>query len=120
MAIEQTNGSACGLALLWVYLQTEGAGGLTWLRADEMLPLAATWRGLIQPCSEMQCLRADPSAKSLTRRGLSLLTFWKKLSKAYIFQARSDRHPDYAVTCSSSAGAGEFQPREPDSSVGNP
>ena len=30
------------------YSQTEGAGGLTWLRADEMVPLAATWRDLIR------------------------------------------------------------------------
>jgi hypothetical protein len=37
----------------WAYSQTEGAGGLTWLRADEMVPLAATWRDLIQPFSEM-------------------------------------------------------------------
>jgi hypothetical protein len=29
--------------------QTEGAGGLTWVRADEMVPLAAKWRDLIQP-----------------------------------------------------------------------
>jgi len=35
------------------YSQTEGAGGLTWVRADEMVPLAATWRDLIQPFSEM-------------------------------------------------------------------
>jgi hypothetical protein len=27
----------------WAYSQTEGAGGLTWLRADEMVPLTATW-----------------------------------------------------------------------------
>jgi len=37
----------------WAYSQTEGAGGLTWLRADEMVPLAATWRDLIQPFYEM-------------------------------------------------------------------
>jgi hypothetical protein len=37
----------------WAYSQTEGAGGLTWVRADEMVPLAATWRDLIQPISEM-------------------------------------------------------------------
>jgi hypothetical protein len=37
----------------WAYSQTEGAGGLTWLRADEMAPLTATWRDLIQPFSEM-------------------------------------------------------------------
>jgi len=37
----------------WAYSQTEGAGGLTWVRADEMVPLAATWRDLIQPLSEM-------------------------------------------------------------------
>jgi 5-methylcytosine-specific restriction endonuclease McrA len=32
----------------WAYAQTEGVGGLTWLRADEMVPLAATWRDLIR------------------------------------------------------------------------
>ena len=31
----------------------ESAGGLTWLRADEMVSLAATWRALIQPFPEM-------------------------------------------------------------------
>jgi hypothetical protein len=31
----------------WAYSQTERAGGLTWVRADEMVPLAATWRDLI-------------------------------------------------------------------------
>ena len=33
----------------WAYSQTEGAGGLTWVRADKMVPLAATWRDLIHP-----------------------------------------------------------------------
>jgi hypothetical protein len=28
----------------WAYAQTEAAGGLTWLRADEMVPLKAVWR----------------------------------------------------------------------------
>jgi hypothetical protein len=28
----------------WAYSQTEAAGGLTWLRSDEMVPLAAEWR----------------------------------------------------------------------------
>jgi len=27
--------------------KTEAAGGLTWLRADEMLPLGPGWRGLL-------------------------------------------------------------------------
>ncbi len=31
----------------WAYSQTEGAGGLTWLRADEMVPLTPTWKDLI-------------------------------------------------------------------------
>jgi hypothetical protein len=31
----------------WAYSQTEAAGGLTWMRADVMVPLAATWRDLI-------------------------------------------------------------------------
>ena len=37
------------------YRQIEAAltGGLTWLGADEMIPLAATWRDLIHPFSEM-------------------------------------------------------------------
>lgn len=30
----------------WAYGQTESAGGLTWLRADELVPLAAEWRAL--------------------------------------------------------------------------
>jgi hypothetical protein len=30
----------------WAYAQTEAAGGLTWLRADELVPLAAEWRAL--------------------------------------------------------------------------
>lgn len=29
----------------WAYSQTEAAGGLTWFRADELVPLAE-WRGL--------------------------------------------------------------------------
>ena len=31
----------------WAYAQTEAAKGLTWLRADEMVPLAARWRELL-------------------------------------------------------------------------
>jgi len=31
----------------WAYAQTEAAKGLTWLRADEMVPLAAGWRELL-------------------------------------------------------------------------
>jgi hypothetical protein len=31
----------------WAYGQTEAAGGLTWLRADEMVPLRSGWRELI-------------------------------------------------------------------------
>ena len=30
----------------WVYAQTEAAGGLTWLRKDEMVPLKERWRVL--------------------------------------------------------------------------
>ena len=30
----------------WAYAQTEAAGGLTWLRADELVPLAVEWRAL--------------------------------------------------------------------------
>jgi len=33
----------------WAYAQTEAAHGLTWLRADEMVPLAAAWRNLLHP-----------------------------------------------------------------------
>ena len=40
--------ASSNLVTRWAYSQTEGAGGLTWLRADEMVPLAATWRDLIQ------------------------------------------------------------------------
>ena len=32
----------------WAYGQTEAARGLTWLRADEMVPLAAAWRELLR------------------------------------------------------------------------
>ena len=31
----------------WAYGQTEAVGGLTWLRADEMVPLKTGWRGLL-------------------------------------------------------------------------
>jgi hypothetical protein len=31
----------------WAYCQTEAAHGFTWLRADEMVPLAADWRRLL-------------------------------------------------------------------------
>jgi len=31
----------------WAYAQTEAAKGLTWVRADEMVPLAAGWRDLL-------------------------------------------------------------------------
>ena len=30
----------------WAYAQTEAAGGLTWLRKDEMVPLEERWRVL--------------------------------------------------------------------------
>ena len=30
----------------WAYAQAASAGGLTWLRADELVPLAAAWRAL--------------------------------------------------------------------------
>lgn len=31
----------------WAYAQTEAVTGLTWLRADEMVPLAAEWRAML-------------------------------------------------------------------------
>lgn len=31
----------------WAYAQTEAASGLTWMQADEMVPLVAGWRELI-------------------------------------------------------------------------
>jgi hypothetical protein len=31
----------------WAYLQTENAGGLTWLRGDELLALSPEWRNHI-------------------------------------------------------------------------
>jgi hypothetical protein len=31
----------------WAYSQVESAGGLTWVRADEMVPLMAGWRSLL-------------------------------------------------------------------------
>ena len=39
-------GASCRVAT-WAYGQTEAAGGLTWLRAEEMLPLGPGWRGLL-------------------------------------------------------------------------
>jgi len=33
----------------WAYGQTEAATGLTWIRADEMVPLDRNWRGLFAP-----------------------------------------------------------------------
>ena len=39
-------GASCRVAT-WAYGQTEAAAGLTWLRADEMLPLGPGWRGLL-------------------------------------------------------------------------
>jgi hypothetical protein len=31
----------------WAYEQTAAVGGLTWVRADEMVPLDGRWRGLL-------------------------------------------------------------------------
>ena len=31
----------------WAYGQTEAAGGLTWLRADEMVTLTSAWRAIL-------------------------------------------------------------------------
>jgi hypothetical protein len=31
----------------WAYPQTEAAQGLTWLRADEMVPFGAEWRRVL-------------------------------------------------------------------------
>ena len=31
----------------WAYARTEAAHGLTWLRADEMVPLGTEWRTLL-------------------------------------------------------------------------
>jgi hypothetical protein len=31
----------------WAYGQTEAAGGLTWLRGDQMEPLTAAWRRIV-------------------------------------------------------------------------
>jgi hypothetical protein len=31
----------------WAYGQTEAAGGLTWLKADQMVPLLGGWRDLL-------------------------------------------------------------------------
>jgi hypothetical protein len=33
----------------WAYAQTEAAHGLTWLKADVMVPLAPEWRSLLLP-----------------------------------------------------------------------
>jgi hypothetical protein len=32
----------------WAYAQTEAASGLTWVQAEEMVPLAVGWQGLIR------------------------------------------------------------------------
>jgi 5-methylcytosine-specific restriction endonuclease McrA len=50
-ALEQ-RGMVCQLGAsnrvaAWAYAQTEAAGGLTWLRADEMVPLDGRWRELL-------------------------------------------------------------------------
>jgi hypothetical protein len=39
--------AACQSVAQWAYAQTEAASGLTWVQADEMVPLDAGWRGLI-------------------------------------------------------------------------
>ena len=31
----------------WAYAQTEAVGGLTWLQADDMVPLDSRWRDLV-------------------------------------------------------------------------
>ena len=33
----------------WAYSQADAVCALTWVRGDEMVPLAAEWRGLISP-----------------------------------------------------------------------
>jgi hypothetical protein len=52
-----------------------------WLRADDMVPLAATWRELIQPFSEMYCLRACPAPKWLIWLYLSLIALEENFQK---------------------------------------
>jgi|SRR2546426_8019295 len=32
----------------WAYAQTEAASGLTWLKADELVPLASDWRHFLR------------------------------------------------------------------------
>ena len=39
--------AASNRAAQWAYAQTEEAQGLTRLRADEMVPLAAEWRRVL-------------------------------------------------------------------------
>jgi hypothetical protein len=31
----------------WAYAQTEAANGLTWLRADELVPVGGEWRNIL-------------------------------------------------------------------------
>lgn len=40
--------AATNRAAHWAYGQSEAAHGLTWLRADEMVPLAPEWRSLLE------------------------------------------------------------------------
>jgi hypothetical protein len=32
----------------WAYAQTEAAGGLTWVRREELVPLSAEWRSILR------------------------------------------------------------------------
>jgi hypothetical protein len=32
----------------WAYSQTEAAGGMTWLRGEDLVPLDRSWRNLLR------------------------------------------------------------------------
>ena len=42
-----TDLAASNRVACWAYAQTEAANGLTWVQADQMVPLAAEWRKLL-------------------------------------------------------------------------
>jgi hypothetical protein len=54
----------------WAYSQTEAAGGLTWTHSNEMVPLDASWRVLLEPDqsgrpADLDTVRIVPGGRSL-------------------------------------------------------
>jgi hypothetical protein len=48
MSWRDFNASASRIAH-WAYVQTERAGGMTWLRGDDLHPLLPEWRNYLDP-----------------------------------------------------------------------